>query len=880
MKSRSHLFVWLALILAATPSVGIADVTRETRRFHIPAQELGEALRVFGRESGAQLVFDEGAVRGKRSSAVAGELSVDEALDQLLAGSGLLARRGKSGVLVIGPIRGADLRSTPDLRLTQAAGRSAAVSTAQSTSAAADQSAEESARNSPELQEIVVTATKRAVNIRDVPLSIAAISADDIERRGLVHAEDYLRGIPGVNQVTDGYGQSIVIRGVESSPQYQNFGAGGTTATYFGETPTTSSGGWNSGSSIDIKLVDIERVEVLRGPQGTAFGSSAMGGAVRTIPAAPKLDRFEGSVGIKYSVTSGQGSDNNMVQAVGNVPIVENRFAVRAVAYRGEDSGYYRNIAGSDPAAQALYASLGALDYAADVDDVGAYYFVGGRLAALYQANEDLKITLSYLTQTNETDGFPIATRPGFDQVVALVAPPHVRRGQRNGSLNYDIDIANAMIDYDLGWANVFATYSHLKSKAVESVNENLEVDYNLRSTLVNFRQRGNIGELRLATRLEGPWNFLVGVYTEDTSEDGGYDRYWVGSAAADFRYGVAGPQGYYLNERTLEQRAAFGEVSWKFLPALTLTVGARAYEYERNYQADSVNPLTPPGAFHTDDTSDASGTSFRANLGYKPNENALLFATWSQGFRLGRPQPQAADYCDVDSDGIIDGTSVSVASTGRINSDEVDNVEVGGRFSLLERRLTIDAGIYRMRWSGIPAFVYVPLPPQSCGWGYITNAGRALSEGAELQASFQVTEAIRVDIGGSYLKARLTDDVPAEGFRAGDPLPGAPKTNANLGVEYGFRIGGYNASVRADAVSVGEFYGDILRSPNTRSGDYIKLDASARVAIGNLSVDVFARNLTNEDAFTFRGAYGYVVDSYGSRMRPRTVGVQLGYRF
>src|SRR5262249_48739166 len=154
------------------------------------------------------------------------------------------------------------------------------------------------------------------------PVSIAAITSEEINRRGLVSAEDYLRGIPGVNQGSAMSGSSVVIRGLETSPSFQNFSSGPTVATYFGETPTPDSGGLSNNGSVDIKLVDMQRVEVLRGPQGTSFGNSSLGGAVRTIPVAPNLERFEGKVAANYSVTSGTGGGNDLFQAIGNFPLI------------------------------------------------------------------------------------------------------------------------------------------------------------------------------------------------------------------------------------------------------------------------------------------------------------------------------------------------------------------------------------------------------------------------------------------------------------------------------------------------------------------------------------------------------------------------------
>jgi iron complex outermembrane receptor protein len=170
--------------------------------------------------------------------------------------------------------------------------------------------------------DIIVTATRRSENVNDVPISIAVVTAEEISKRGLVSAEDYLRGIPGVNQTSDPVGSSIIIRGLETSPSFQNFSSGTTVATYFGETPITNSGGLAANTNVDIKLVDIERIEVLRGPQGTSFGDSSLGGAVRVIPAKPKTDEVEGHFGAGYSYTGGYGGENYMVQGTVNVPVV------------------------------------------------------------------------------------------------------------------------------------------------------------------------------------------------------------------------------------------------------------------------------------------------------------------------------------------------------------------------------------------------------------------------------------------------------------------------------------------------------------------------------------------------------------------------------
>ncbi len=864
-----------AAVSAAEPSAS-API-----RLHIAAQPLPKALAALAAQTGVQLIFSSTEVaKSLQAPALEGDYTVHGALEKLLANTALSYEYVNERTVAIRPSKGRNAvqtdkvsdRSTNDetnssrlARVDEPEGRQSEVSSSTTSN-------EEEKQHS--VQEIIVTATKRVQNMQDVPISMTALTADDIDRRGLAGAEDYLRGIPGINQMDSVSGQLIVIRGIETAAENQNFASGSNAATYFGETPTTSSAGLSGGGAVDLKLVDIERVEVLRGPQGTAFGNASMGGAVRTIPVAPKLDRFEAKLGAGYSTTSGAGGDNYNVQATGNLPLIDGKLAIRATGYQYEDSGFYRNRAASDTNFQAAVVSrYGVQAFATDEAEVGGYYAIGGRIAALFQATEDLRLTLSYLTQKTERDGVAVSTIGTYDQATLQVAPEHVVRGQKGGVFDTDIDLANAVIEYNLGWGNLLATYSHIESGATRSAPYTALPIALPVSTKADSNHREHVGEVRLATQLDGVWNFLGGLYAEDIKDDYFNTWIWYGDQAMN-TFGSR-LMGTYPDSRSQEQRAAFGEVTWEIIPRLTLAAGVRAYEYDRTYRVDGVGPLLGADGLHRDVATEDSGENFRANLSYKFQDGALLYAGWSQGFRLGRLQAGAPPgLCDRDGNGIVDGSTITVESTRRLDSDEVDSYELGSKFALFDRRLTVSADIFRMKWSGIPVTVF----GGSCAVGWFANAGDALSEGAEFQGSLQLSEPVRVDFGGSWIHARLSEDVPALRAAKDNRLPGSPEISANLAVQYEFGIGGYQASVRADSIYVGPFYSDLLESPATKAGDYMKLDVSARVDIGNLNIDLFVRNLTSEDAFTYRGPTGGGL--FGYRLRPRTIGVQLGYRF
>lgn len=893
-----------SLIGATVASLALAslsysqDALASIKQYQIAAQPMGEALRDFAAQSAMQLIFSESEVAGATSAGVNGERTAQEALREILKGADLRFEFTENNVVVV-------RRPVPVAPAMKVGESTTSVDKeAQKSSfwdrfrlAAADTSpAGVKAEESTKLEEIVVTAQKREEKLSEVPISIAVVSTEEINRRGLVSSEDYLRGIPGVSQEGRlGGMQAIVIRGLETAPASQNYSAGTTVATYFGETPTSNTAGTGGDTNVDIKLVDIQRVEVLRGPQGTAFGNSSLGGAIRTIPIPPRLDRMEGSVKAMIGSTSGNGGLDNMAQGVVNIPLVTDRLALRAVGYRFENSGYYKNVAGSDPAFQAgTVAEHGAQAFASNDDEAGAQEFVGGRLSMLFQATDQWKVAVNYLNQKTESgDGVGIAglaSTGGYTQALYQVAPEHVDGGRTHGWLDTDIRIANATTEYDLGWGQLAASYSNTKSGTDYAVPLTLfGVDWAGSGGLLSSHGEDN-AEVRLTTRLSGPLNFLAGVYHEKIDDDYGFSYWYFGDPATNDICGAACNGVRYFGQIDrqdwLKQTAAFGEVTWQIVDGLALTGGVRRYDFDRRIRIGLSGPLF--GESVTDTQTDASGNNYRGNLSYKINPNTMVYASWAQGFRLGRPQaPLSSARCDRNNDGILDGSSgITIASTGTVTSDSVENFELGAKLSL-GGRLTISADVFRIDWTDVPVRALAPGEPGSanddgsgCGLAYNTNAGEARSEGLELQATWQVNDAFRVDVGGSYIDAHLTKDAPALGAREGDRLPGSAKVNASVGLQYEFEVQGRKAYVRTDSIYAGSFYNNFAESSDLQAGGYVKVDATGGISLGSLNVELFVRNLTNRDAFTNRDVSPGLGPFYGYRLRPRNFGLQLGYSF
>ncbi len=873
------LLCWLVPLHAAVPV-----------QVKISAQPVGQALKALAQQTGIQLLVDADVIpSGAVAPAVEGHYALEEVLTKLLAGTSLeydfinahtVAIRGAKE-------KGGQRTSDSGLQGGGAIVRMARVDAASdAASSVAGQSSEEKdpGTTNSKVEEVVVTASRRGeTRLQDVPMSIAVISSQDIERRGLIGMQDYLRSIPGANQIERGNDNAVVLRGITTSPQSENAnsGSGATVAMYFDEAPITGAAGAGAGG-IDIRPVDLARIEVLRGPQGTSYGDASLGGAVRLIPAKPNLERFGAKVAASYSNTGGYGSDNGMMQGVLNIPVVDGRLALRAVGYRYDESGFYRNIGGDDPALIAFAGRFGLADFVRGhvQNDVGRTRTDGGRISALWKPMDKLDFTASYLKQEMNQDGLPVATIGKFEQSRAPIAAAG-RVSDDSGETNdTEIELTSLGMNYDFGWAGLTSTASWVDSGsayatgAMSSNGAVLGVSSNtLRSAFESFT-----GEMRLTSRFNGRFQFLAGAFYQTVDERYHQNVDWPGTAASN-PVGTSPMVTFDLMPRELDQRAAFGEISYELVHGLTATVGARYFDYDKSQTVLQEGGLlgVPIGAGisqYQQNTKD--GTSYKANLSYKPTADSLVYASWAQGFRLGRPAaglPPLA--CDRDNDGIVDGTSVTLASTRIIDSDFLDNYEIGSKLLLFDRRLSIDAAVYHINWDGLPIRSAVP-----CG-NYTANVGGATSDGVELQTSLFVTEGLKIDFGGGYTNARLSKDAPGivGSPKKGARLPGAPKVSVNLSAQYDFEIAGRKAFMRADSFYVDEFYGDLLQTPLTSAGDYIKLDVRVGVEIERLSVELFGRNLTNEDTFTWRGLSN-ANTSFGYRMQPRTVGVQIGYSF
>ncbi|MDB9953749.1 TonB-dependent receptor [Porticoccaceae bacterium] len=848
-------------------SANATDSSRESSTiysFNIPSLKVEQALSQLAENTGHQLLFSYELVNSLQSNAVKGDYTATNALQLMLQNTPLTGTFTERGVIIITSATarknietGRGNMNTKKTLLAAAIGMFAAGGTG--LAVAQEAAAIEQSR----IDEIIVTAQKRETSLQDTAMSISALTGEMIEKRGLVGMSDYLSTVPGVTMQDRGAGQnSIIIRGLSADPQSDK----STTGTYFGEIPTSGLGNsstFGGVGSADIKMVDIERVEVLRGPQGTLYGSGSMGGTVRIIPAVANLEKIEGKVAASFSQTGEEGGDNTMLQAVLNVPLIEDKLAIRGVFYQFDNSGYVKNVAASQPV-PGLAVTQGFGGIAQDIDDVGNDNYTGLRLSTLWHPIEPLEITLSYLHQKIEQDGTP-------EVGLSLAGDYQQRRlntgvdGSHYEFLNNDINLTNLVIEYDFGWATI--------TNSTSLVNYDSEIETDVSHIMFAFASffpglanqpyfsdtslstDNTINELRLVTQFEGSLQFTTGLYYENKKDT--FDNFWAwsGEASLDPLFKISD----FEQTTSTKQKAFFGEISYVFSEKLKATVGGRHFDYSKietpNTVAFGFPSVTDPVK------KDETGQTYKANLSYQANDNTLLYGGWSEGFRLGRGQPTNPNC------------SAAGIQAKDIDSDTSTNFELGFKISLADNRITLNTSLYQINWKGIPVFIN---PAPTCF--QTANAGKAKSKGIEVELQSHLTEKLRLDFSASYGESTLEET--SNIGNKGDNLPGSADVNATAGLQYDFTLKGVDGFARFDYSYLSDYYNNVNET-GISAGNFGQLNAKAGILFDQITVDLFIKNVTNGDGITWvdtQQSFSGVVRA--NRIRPRTIGINIGYQF
>jgi iron complex outermembrane recepter protein len=944
----------------------------------IPAEPLAQALEGFARQTGLQLVYVSGVLRDQRSHAVSAGLGANEALTRILQGTGLrfeylTPRSIRILAALIGPPREA-APMTP----------------------AAD-----------ELQKVIVTANRREENLQNVPITIHVLTGRTLAKLNVTTFDDFVSYLPAVTAHGVGPGQNnIYVRGLGTAASgIQGSGSIGTfpnVAVYLDDQSAQL-----PSRNLDIYAADLERIEILEGPQGTVFGAGAQAGVVRYITNKPKLNVTEAMVNTGYATTA-HGDQSSNVDATLNLPIIDDTLAVRGVIYNEKRGGYINNIpatfarAATDPGIHYAYAALQVPansvvinNFNVVANDINPVTYTGMRVEALYRFNEAWNALLVQSYQNMEADGVFVemaANSPGEplpDLSVQLFNPSYDKDKFENTALT---------IDGRLGALKLLYAGAYL----VRNVEQVQDYTNYARGPYVDYYQCANPGptpataqcftpsstwhdrernthqshELRVSTPGEGRIRGIGGLFYENYQIQDQVD--WLYLSALPYFNPIWPPTGYYtLNgsprqpngtgvtfhtpgavfvpapvtsnnpnirplgdgffndiTRGYKQQAAYTSVDFDLIPKkLTLTAGTRYFRTDSSEVGSSVgsfgcqlinhptvpNPCVNHSNFNNVNAENLdrtfSGFRSRANLGWKVTENALLYYTWSQGFRAGgfgfnrSPFPATANSplapgpAPYQAQALNHGGWVAPLAFA---PDNLTNNELGWKTMWRDRRIQWNGAIYQEDWNN----VQINVNPNGVigGYGVSLNGGNYRVRGVETSSVARVTTGLTVEAGAAWSHSELVkqatflwadgtpidfsalqtstgDKVPNPGGALGSSLAGAPPFQGNIRIRYELAFNGYDAFAQIGAVHQSHSLATTNQLSDLRGNStaydlpaFTTYDGALGFGKDAWLVQVYGENLTDTRAELYANyAQWYKAVTVS---RPRTIGLRFSYKF
>jgi len=745
-----------------------------------------------------------------------------------------------------------------------------------------------------EIEEIVVTAQRKSETLSRVPISVAALTQQGMDEANVRSLSDIQQLTPGL-QFSPAAGaagtSSISIRGISSS-----VGAS-TTGIYIDDTPIQIRNTGNGASNAFPQVFDLERVEVLRGPQGTLFGAGAEGGAVRFITPAPSLDHYSGYARSELSFIRSGGPNYELGAAFGG-PIIENRLGFRISAWYRRDGGYIDQV---NPNTAQILTKNGNSKQTSAV-----------KLALAWNPVANLTVAPSlYFQDYNSTN------RDDFFLNLSNTDATEYRNGYSIPEPNQDTFVLPALrVQYDFPKMSLVSNTSYF-FRANNSTNDYINlVDYLLGGVAGPVipnqvdnayqvtRQNTISQEIRLqSSDADARLSWVGGVffsYNRQLTRQFNYDPNFSDAIAA-LTAGLpfCPPQGcsvedylglpllngnslfLFHNYNSDKQLAGFGQIDYRIVGGLKLTAGLRYSHLNFNYTNSGAGPFYGPASTDTGRHSESPVTP-KFGLAYQ-FDSALVYASASKGFRPGGSQaPASSSICEPD----LQKLGLTSSPT-QYDSDSLWSYELGTKLQFLDNRLHIDASVFRINWKQIQQLISLP----SCGGGFIANLGAATSTGFDLAVQYKPNE--RLQLGGAvgYTDSKLTKTIEVSNnavlSRDGGPVGGAGAPwSASINAEYHvpvasnyegfFRLDGrYQSSWRKPDSSIYGYDPDIPALPSQK-----QLNIKLGVRFDSLEISLFANNLTNEHSLLAlnHDAAGSPV-FYGIAQTPRVIGITGIYR-
>ncbi len=736
------------------------------------------------------------------------------------------------------------------------------------------------------LEEIVVTAQKREQKLQDVPMAVTAVSGAQLEQQGITQFQDLLRSVPGVSFAGTEPGQSrYAIRGVSTEASSPTVGV------YLDDISLVSISTSFAGA-IDPAFFDMERVEVLKGPQGTLYGGSAMGGAIKYVSRQPVIDETSFMTGAGLGSTRG-GDLSYEAEGVANLPLVAEKLALRGgVSYR-KTGGYVDNVSNGNtevwtrsttlpPAAisPTRYSTLSAFNR----DDINERDLLAVRLSAKYTPTDTLSIVPAVFYQKSEKDGTDtfFTNLPDFETSYRFAQPTKDEAGVYSLTITNDFGGAtltsiSAFVDREVNWDRDYSLFIGNLAGAFFPFDSFNTSD----TTTETFTQ-----ELRLSgDAFSGRLQWVGGLYYADQE-----DRLLqlVTTAGAGVPFGLGTDVTYFGDQRTdSKQFAAFGEVTYEIVSNLDLTLGLRYFEADQtvNGQFDGI---FNGGASSVDNKkSSEDGLTPKVSLAWRATPDNLLYTTASKGFRQGGPNRfnTNSPLCAPDFERLgIDRVPDS------FRPDTLWTYEVGSKNQVLDRRATVNAAVYYTDWSKIQQQVNLP----TCGFQFIGNVGAAEIKGAELAIEAAVTDGLTLGGTASYTDAEITESSPGVSAQIGQSVLDTPEWMGNVYGDYKFQLSAtMDATLRAEY----QYRGSSLRQFDTTM--LVTYPDASSANVSNMTQVQDSYDIVNLNFTVFRGDWQYRLyvnnlldeapyldfsrtsgESSATTLRPRTVGVGARVNF
>lgn len=766
---------------------------------------------------------------------------------------------------------------------------------------AQDAAAAASETQPTELDRITVTAQGREQDILDVPYNISAVSGDAIEQANILDTAELMRSVPGVGVVDRGARNSSVVSGIRirglnvdsSALGDYAVSAASTVATYVDKTPLFG----------NFLLSDIERVEVLRGPQGTLYGSGALGGAVRFILREPELDAFGGRVSLSGSSVDHSDGIGYSGSATLNIPLADT-LALRLNTTLNDFPGAtdYRSVYVLDGQGTPV-APSGILDTDAtyrkkkDADTVRQSY---GRASLLWRPSDRFDLTLSYMAQADRFGGRR-ATTLGADGDGVPYRDLEVGSVQLEPAARH-VNLASLEANIDLGFATLTSSTSDYNHEGdITSENTGFYAQngwlaafyYNyprpMASAVRGYGDQAFTQEFRLTSKHGTRFDYVLGAYYQDQKRRSSQDSFlrgfkqWWDAAYPAFADAVVSDQDFLYRQReNFKETAFYGELTWHATDTVQFTGGFRHFRDKAETRVEQTTGLYSGiiDSSTSQGSENDSDTLFKGNVSWMFAPRNQLYATASEGYRRGGTNgtPTSGNFAE----------SPAWMTYG---ADTVRNYELGVKGAVA--RMTYNANLFQVDWKD------PQINSATTNWGFfaVMNADKASTRGVELELAGSLGEGFTYGLGYTYTVAELEADTrTADGVflvgRKGDRLPGVPEHRFNASAGYGFPIGKGLLTVRGDVYNQSEMRNALSLSPrfDVDLGGFTLFNASATYSRGDWDTTLWIKNIGNTDAVNGVYTEQYMGTSpaqnyFGNGSKalvtlPRTIGITASYRF